>query len=204
MLGITVPLAAAVLVLAVGLAILQRNGGLGLSVRPAFRPPITAREVDDMRLEVLELANACMQDPAAVAGRQTQLAQLAAKVESNPRYGEEAPGETAALYRMYTASLLFAPKERPTDAKLRRGLAALRKLRAINPSVTTNQDLLVCEKYFTKLADGTSASYDAYGATRHVVKLALLGSADDKIDEYTRQIVDRAAKENVYQIDVNP
>jgi len=187
----------AALIVAVPTLVMRLAGRKRPAVLPAFKPPVTSRDIEALRAKAVLLAGECTQDPSAVDVRRTELEVLAEKASSDPRYREDAPGETAAIYRLYAAALLFTPTGKGDRDRLKEGLSWLRRLRALNPTLQKDDDLRRADEFFSQFVDGRTAGLDPDQAMRHVVRLALLGGSEEDVEKHARQIVERAKRQGI-------
>jgi hypothetical protein len=184
--------AAVAVVLVVAAGILGSSLGVFETNRGSLPPITTSRDIEAVTFKVLAIAHQCMQDPSVVADRRVELQQLAAKVSADPRYGEDAPGPTAALYRLVAASLFFTPAGDPDRERIKEGLFWLGKLRELSPTLRNDSQLKDIEGFFSAFVEGRAPRWNGDQARRHAATLALLGSKDVDDANLSTNLTDRA------------
>ena len=116
------------------------------------------------------------------------------KVASEPRYLEDAPGPTAALYRLVAAALLLQPTGKPDMEQLKEGLYWLRKVRDLNPSLQNNGELRQSEDFCAAFVDGKTTVWDVDEVIKRAVQVAALGNKEVDVVKLSHQILESAKK----------
>ena len=130
--------------------------------------------------------------PEASASYREQLLAAAEKFAADPVYARQAPRETAIVFRLYAASILFSPNG-SAKAELRRSLAWLRRAMDIYADFKDARELIAAMGFLT-IAEGPGTEADLETFLRHSFRVALIEETETQVEMHTRRAMETVTK----------
>jgi len=165
---------------------------------PEFKIPVSSRDIDAANARLLQVLHAVLNDPGDIQHWKVQLRNLVDEVFSDPRYAQELPGLVAAIQRLYTAALFLPTSENIDWQSIREGLTWLAK----PPLVDAAADLQEAREYFAGLLETETDALDLRTAVEHGIRMALMGTDADRVDDHVQRYLERLRGPNVYRMDL--
>ncbi len=149
-------------------------------------PLLTSAEKDEFASTVRTKAAAFYFDPiGAPLSSLAELEALKRRVEKNPRYERELPGETSLLYRFYAGAMLLQAMQWKTSfgPYLREAGTCLKKSRRLYQSIWEKPRERATYEFFVVTAGTTSDDLPMEELIRSLFSIFLLGSDEAQVQE---------------------
>jgi hypothetical protein len=152
------------------------------------RPPLSTEDVEKVRAQGLSYAAKVRSVPEAASMYEKEVRPLAQSLWEDSRYGEIAPSETALVYRVYAATLLFSrPTSGNTVGQVSSALPWLTRSVDLMTSAPTKPadyaELAAAHAFFNDVSNGKLASVDLQLMLRHQFRVAMPEASADAVDK---------------------
>ena len=157
-------------------------------------PPIPLEEIETVRAQGFVYAAKIRDLPMASSIYAAELKPLAGKLWADPRYGEQAPKESALIFRLYAAILLLMrPSGEDFLGQVKSALPWLSESIKLDersePRSKDFPEVQSAQQFFVSLADGKIPEVEASVMLKHQFRLAMPEADEIDVQERVEQTI---------------
>jgi hypothetical protein len=155
----------------------------------ASLPPLTSDEISTVRAEGFHYAAQIRSGfgPAAASAFKADLETLANKLWADSRFEQQAPQETALIYRLYAATLLLQRLSDNNPIKpIRDALPWIKKAVALDDRSGDHGEFAKAENFFQEVAEGKVPNVELSTKLTHEFRVAIPGASTDEIEKHVQ------------------